>query len=363
MTVMQSDEPLIRSGEYDLQGLAEELRRQQSTKLDVVADTRRMSLASGALGRSVLAIDSEHEVFAPVVNDYCHGQISDRLGVPKKYYDRMRIDAPELLDRNVNHWLAQRPETRMVRMLDGRARAFLSDRYRRLDNLDLMEHVLPTLGTMPGLQFHISGLTDLRLYARFVLPSLSAEIRVGDVVQAGVAIRNSEVGAGALAVEPFLLRLVCLNGMTTPVGRMRKYHVGSRVEEEETQFYAEATLNADDAAFFMKVNDLVRAALSEVQFEQVVAGLREAADAPKMRDVPEGTRILGQRFSLTEGEQASILTHLIEGGDLTQWGAANAITAAAKQVDDFDRRVDLEAIGGDLVMAPREEWRKIAAAV
>ena len=37
----------------------------------------------------------------------------------------------------------------MVRTLDGHARAFLSDRYRRLDNYDLCEHVLPILQRLP----------------------------------------------------------------------------------------------------------------------------------------------------------------------------------------------------------------------
>ncbi|MBL0089244.1 MAG: hypothetical protein IPP44_22195 [Ideonella sp.] len=37
----------------------------------------------------------------------------------------------------------------MVRTLDGQARAFLSDRYRRLDNYDLCEHVLPMLQRLP----------------------------------------------------------------------------------------------------------------------------------------------------------------------------------------------------------------------
>ena len=63
-------------------------------------------------------------------------------------YQRMRDQAPELLAANVNEWFQQKPERRMVRTLDGQMRAFLSDRYRRLDNFDLALAVLPVLKEM-----------------------------------------------------------------------------------------------------------------------------------------------------------------------------------------------------------------------
>ena len=57
----------------------------------------------------------------------------------------MRKEAPEPLATNVNEWFHNKPERRMIRTLDGQARAFLSDRYRRLDNYDLASTVLPIL--------------------------------------------------------------------------------------------------------------------------------------------------------------------------------------------------------------------------
>ena len=61
-------------------------------------------------------------------NDVAHRQIAARLEIPAKYYDRMRTEAPQMLAKNVNHWLHAQPETRMIRTLDGNVRAFLSDR-------------------------------------------------------------------------------------------------------------------------------------------------------------------------------------------------------------------------------------------
>ena len=62
---------------------------------------------------------------------------------------------------------------------------------------------------------------------------------------------------GALVVEPFIYRLQCLNGMTVPDRKLRKYHVG-RVADEEglLSVFSDETLRADDHAFFLKVGDL-----------------------------------------------------------------------------------------------------------
>ena len=60
----------------------------------------------------------------------------------------MQDESPHLLDQNVNEWFSKNPERRMIRVLDGKVRAFLSDRYRRLDNLELCATVLPVINEM-----------------------------------------------------------------------------------------------------------------------------------------------------------------------------------------------------------------------
>jgi hypothetical protein len=72
-------------------------------------------------------------------------QLADKLKIPYAYFERMRTEQPVLLDRNVNTWLQSDDDRRMIRTLDGNVRAVLSERYRRLDNFDLAESVLPIL--------------------------------------------------------------------------------------------------------------------------------------------------------------------------------------------------------------------------
>ena len=93
---------------------------------------------------------------------------------------------PELLAHNVNRWLQRvDPAQRMLRTLDGHARAFLSSRYRRIDNYDVARIVTPVVGEMPDIQFGSCELTEDYMYLKVVNPRLQDEVRPGDVFKPG----------------------------------------------------------------------------------------------------------------------------------------------------------------------------------
>ena len=86
--------------------------------------------------------------------------MGDYLNIPRKYYDRMLQENIELLAHNVNCWLHREPKQRMIRTIDGRARAFLSNRYRRIDNIDIAKITLPIIQQMPGAIYESCNLSD-----------------------------------------------------------------------------------------------------------------------------------------------------------------------------------------------------------
>src|SRR5690606_27383707 len=134
---------------------------------------------------TTLALSGVEDLVPLPLLDTAHGQLSDRLGIPKAYYDRMRDAAPALFDANVNHWLSAGDERRLVRTLDGRVRAILSDRYRVLDNLDLASVAIPVLEEH-GFEVVSAELTERKLYLKATTPRICAEVRPGDAVQAGI---------------------------------------------------------------------------------------------------------------------------------------------------------------------------------
>ncbi len=59
----------------------------------------------------------------------------------------------------------------------------------------------------------------------------------------------------------------------------------------------------------------------------------------------------------------NINKHLIEGGDLSRFGLANAVTRAAQDDEiDYDQASNMERMGGQLIELPQGEWRTLALA-
>jgi hypothetical protein len=341
--------------------LAREVERQQQAKRDFVSSTRNLSFAPSDQRGFTLRVGQD-EVFG--VSEHAHRQIGERLSIPARYYDRMRADNPQLLQQNVNSWFQKEPERRMIRTLDTSARAFLSERFRRLDNFDLFNAALPALSEQPDMKLESCAITESRMYLKAVFPQITGEVRKGDVVQFGVIISNSEIGMGALEIAPLILRLICTNGMVAPDHRVRKNHVGRAAGggDEAYELYSDEALAADDRAFFLKARDLIKATTTEIGTRRILARLQEAAGDPVTGRPEEVVEELGKRHSLGESESTSVLRYLIDGGDLSRWGLANAITATARDVENYDRATELERLGGQIIELPRSEWQPIAEA-
>lgn len=334
--------------------LGRELQRQRQNRQDFLADTRSLKVESDSYG-STLHLSLDGKTYGFGIGELAHQQIATRLNIPFRYYQKMQNEAPELLDRNVNTWLEQKPERRMIRVLDGKVRAFLSDRYRRLDNLELCAAVLPVINEMQGSQIESCEVTPTHLYIKVVNRRVKAEVKVGDVVQAGFVVSNSEVGLGSLRVEPLVFRLVCRNGLICKDMAQKKYHVGRQAYASDDfayELYSEDTLAQDDCAFFMKVQDVVRAAVDEAKFMLAVDKLREATQIPLKHDPVKSVELLADKFQLTENERGDILRQLFMGADNSRYGLVNAVTAASKIAKSYERATDLERIGGEILSLP-----------
>ena len=147
-----------------LQEMAAEIERQSKLKEDYLVDTRNLWMEPFDAKVHLHMRENGTEVVEPLeVNQIAHRQVGTRLGIPASYYDRMLSDYPELLAQNVNAWFQREPATRMIRTMAGTARAFLSNRYRRIDNLEVAQAVLPIIGEMPDARFESCQITPSRM--------------------------------------------------------------------------------------------------------------------------------------------------------------------------------------------------------
>ena len=370
-----------------LQELAQELDRQNNSKRDFTVDTAAIELELPGAERSEWseyregfnAIDIHHKTIPaqqPVlsmmglqekfmVGKHTHGQIAAHLGIPKRHYDEMLTNHPDLLAVTVNTLFRRQPAPRFVRTLDGQARAMLSTRFRPIDNFEVAQVALEVLAGSQA-QMASCEVTENRLYLKALFPKVQGEVSKGDVVQMGVVISNSEIGAGRFSVQPLILRLVCMNGMISADGGVRKAHLGVRADVNEDGFAREFakndTLEAMDRALMLQVRDTMRALASPDKIEMFIEKFREAAQQPIEGDVVKAVEVLQKKAGLTDDDKGGILRHLITGGDLSRWGMANAVTRYSQDVESYDKATDLEVLGGQIIELNKTDWRAIATA-
>jgi hypothetical protein len=333
--------------------LARKIEANKGQKKDFIAPTDKLSVV--AQGKEVRLIVPKEGEFP--ISNLAHDQIGSRTNIPSKYYDKMLTEAPELLADNINTWFHKYPEKRMVRTLSGNTRAFLSNRYNRIENEEIAEAALPVLHQIKDIKIVSCEVTERRLYIQAVAPRLQGEVKKGDIVQAGVVISNSEVGAGAVSVARMNYRLVCLNGMIMP-DKFRAYHTGRQIEDNR-ELWRDDTRKADDRAILLKVRDMVHGAVNAQEFAKTLDRMRNLTEGKITGDPSAAIEVLCQKVGTSDFEEGGILRSLIEGGDLSAWGMINAVTAQAHTAKDYDRGVELEAAGGELLELPNAEWKRI----
>jgi len=337
--------------------LAMELERQKTTRMDVVVDSREITAVTHDNELQLefpVPLGSGDMVTAFRMTPWTHGQISAKTGIPKKYYDRLMDGHQGLLADNINEWMLEK-EQRLVRILDGNVRAFLSDRYKILDNHDLLYQSLDAFKEA-GAQIHQADLTETNMYVKAIIPHTIEKIREGDSVVPGLILRNSEVGAGAFKVEPFMLRLVCTNGMIGE-SSIDKIHLGGKKEAGIVE-WSEETKQAENSTIWLKVRDTIESTFNPETFSKWVDQVKRGADIPIEYPVIAIDNVVEQ-YNMTADIKGELLNHFMKGADVTQWGLANAVTRTARDLEDVNMQVELESIGGKLAIIGERELMKM----
>jgi hypothetical protein len=380
----------------ELGDLVTMLRDQQARKVDVVAPATTLRSVDGIIRSTgtdpVISDDGVTQgdgYYRPTA--VCDEGLADKLGVPVAYLKRLRAERPDLYDANVNGWLHGRrplvrpdavgsgqvireavpadPRSFLVRCFrsddgQGLARAFLSDRYAVVDNLDVLTAALDGIRDA-GVEVNIDGgdLTERRMSVRVTCPAVSVLAptllrgyrspfngRSGDecpVMWAGFVLTNSEVGAGAYTITPRAVVEVCNNGMTINADALSRVHLGTRLDTGVVR-WAEDTQRKALELVKAQTRDAVTTFLSEDYLTDAVARLEARAD--ETVETPEQVRTLVKALRYTDADLDGILGHFIRGGQTTRGGVVNAITAYAQDVTDGDLAHDLEARATSLLL-------------
>lgn len=353
-----------------IEELARELARQKDGKHDFVLSTEKieakstmMPVAPKSTKDLVLNFDRKEGLETFPLTEYAHGQLATKCGIPERYYWAM-LDAgmAELTAENVNAWLSKKAETRFIRTLDGKVRAILSDKYRPLDNYDLAFAVMDR-AKEHGAKVQECELTERRMYIKIVVPEMQEQLDLdmfqgyqpgthdrvgyvdGDPIIPGLIVSNSEVGAGAFRVEPFLWRLVCQNGLIG-MDSLYKIHLGQKLEIGEVNIFKTDTLQAQDDALWKQVRDIIDSTFEPKVLKALVEKLRGTRGIKV--DVDRDIDATVKNLSLSDKHRDDLLRYFgKESEDL--FGLINGVTRLAQDFENYDTRVDIERYAGKML--------------
>ena len=322
-----------------LQALIEELERQKPLKWD-----KRLKSPEIEMGLDenlpYLQVQGKKAV---LITKPCHDQIAEKLEIPLKYYRKMEEEAPELLVENVNAWLNRNAKDIFLRCLGDSARAFLSERYRIIDHLDVLYCSLNELQAHDA-EIEDCYLSETEMNIKIKSQKLRDFIRhKDDLIFSGIFLRNSETGQRALRVEPRIFRVVCSNGMIIEELVTRAIHIGSGDE-------------ILDEIIYLSLRRSIRELFS--RFGEIVQYLRESTEI-KIRNPQSVIRNVVEEYKLSEAQKANILMAFGAEPEYDQYGIANAITLAAQKEETWEKSVELERIGGRLITLPPDDFKRL----
>lgn len=358
----------------DLTSLVKELESQKLRKRDLIVPSTALSMVKGKLS---LIAESSGEISDLLANagisssgeiseeydltESCHAQISDKLGIPGRYYERLRKEAVDMLDFNVTEWLRRKPTNYFLRTFisdegnTGIARAFLSDRFKVIDHLDILLTALEAIRQSDSkVIIESADLTDQRMYVRFIAPEivksapeLLKNYKVpngrnddrGFGVCSGFILSNSETGHATFTIAPRLTVLACRNGMIFHKDKIAEKHLGTKMDVG-TFDWSEDTRQKELELIQCQVKDAVHAYLSTEYLGNVLNEI--CLKGSKILEHPiDAVQNISLSLGFSEERKNELLSYFVQGGDTTGFGAVQSLTYLAQKVQP-DMRYELE---------------------
>jgi hypothetical protein len=393
---------ITRTNETDLGAFVDLLKEQRTRMLDLIVPGSKITAEGGQIrvaGAEVHmgddGVTDPNGLYKPT--RVAHERIGEKLGIHGSYMQRMiERGRADIWDANVNGWLQgdggeHGPDGRnfLARCYrgdttgEGIIRALLSDKFMRVDNLDVLTSVM--LGLRSGglgpdkIEVNRCDITERNMYVKVSVPGIAAwapgllagyrnpfgmelnthgwtldgaraaaqregqgyEPGQEPVLFAGVAIRNSETGDGGFTISPELTVRICGNRLTFTADAVRRTHLGGRMNEGLIEF-SEETQRKELELVALKTRDAVGQFLSADYVEGKVAELEKLAGVEVDKPAEVIAAVAKQAAFPAELED-EILGMFVKGGQATAGGVMQAVSAVAQRVDDAELAALLEA--------------------
>jgi hypothetical protein len=284
-------------------------------------------------------------------------QLSEEAKVPRKFIDVLVEDKQtELLAHVMNkRFDGLNPQRHMARVVNGQLMGWLSLHYKRLDT--------PTLSLEFFQQCHDLGCvpaagrwTDTKSVITMMLP-YCFEPFPGEVLGFGMQFWKGDFGGVSCSAQPFIERLLCLNGMTGRDG-LRKIHLGKEMNDDtfsnpkiielQTELISEQireTIRRCIApeAVRLKMELIKTANESNVNIRDAITALRKGAKLTKV----EADRCV-ELYNTADIELLPPVAGKPASGEGSKWRLSNVFSLLAQECDG-ERVIELQSLAGETI--------------
>ena len=357
--------------------LVEQLKNEQLQKRDFVVPASCIAMEEGRLivfnkeedkalndliqGTGI--VDADDKSLSLKCLTVAHSQLSDKLQIPKKYYDRLNSDNNlELLDVNVSWWFQNNNKNNYFlrtfvneETKKGFVRALLSDRFKVIDNYDVLFACLEAIKESgANVEIESCDLTEKRMYVRFIAPEI--EVQAPELLKnykspngesgktgicTGFVISNSEVGQGTFSISPRAVVSVCSNGMVFKDDAFSKTHLGSKMDSLSKIEWSEQTKEKNKELIICQVQDAIKTFCSEEYIGTKIAQLQEKG-AGKLVNPIDAVKNVSRHLSISEEKERDIMNYFLHSQDFSGFGITQALTYYAHNDANADEQADLE---------------------
>ena len=284
------------------------------------------------------------------VTEFAFSQYCSKIGMPINFYNRLIAAKPlelrEMAMRNINKLAKYYDNKMFLRCNDNVVRGVLSNKYMAFDTdkiLEIFDDEMKNNGIMHLKDLVIRGYVNnpdmFHMRMTSAEPIQAAGVEKG--IYTGLSIDTSNVGKAKIAVNFFLYRQVCSNGMVVSyfnknLFSQKHMNVSSREIAEGLRYsfsiYPQLAKAAEEMIVKASSTNIAKELLELTNKDFRMETIKNKLNASD-KDMEEITFILKDKYPATV------------------WGYTNAITEFSKS-KEFERRVELEKFAGDILYNP-----------
>ena len=363
-----------------LQELVQTLNKQHHQKYDVVVPSKFLSSQDGKLilnespngvstindvlaGMGISSIDEERTAKSFLYSEHFISTMCEKIKLPRVYFEHLsRSLYGDMIDYNVSELFNRAEGNFLLRSFvnpdtgEGIARALLSDKFKVIDNLDVLYACMKAIkDTGVNVKIESCDITETKLHARFYCPDIiqqapellsnyrSPRRGLNDDsdfgIYAGFTIQNSEVGTSSFQIAPRLVVGACRNGMVFKRDASKWKHLGSRMDEGIVKVQQD-TKAKEHELIMLQARDAVATFCSPDYLGSKIESI--SSNNHSITKPQQAIDHVIKHYELPKTITDDLMTYFTKGGDVTRFGISQAMTAIAYEYPNADTAHEIE---------------------